>query len=307
MNPRESSRPTLLLAGGGLANGLIALKLAETHPDTRIVLFEAGDTPGGNHTWSFHANDLDDEGHRLMAPLVAYRWDAQKVQFPDYQRTLDQAYLTTHSDALAERLAATPAIEQRCNARVLQVEPNAVVLEDGERIEGSATIDGRGPGKSTGMVLGFQKFLGHEIRTAEPHGVTTPVIMDATVSQQDGYRFVYVLPLTEDRLLVEDTYYSEAGDLSREALVERIDAYIADRGWRKVERVREEHGVLPILMAGDFNQFWPRHDPVARAGLRAGGGDARVNGEDPAASGVRSGGAAPVAAATARASSWPYP
>lgn len=261
--------PTLLLAGGGLANGLIALKIAETHPGTRIVLFEAGDAPGGNHTWSFHAGDLNDEGHRLMAPLVAYRWDAQRVVFPEYSRTLNKGYLTTHSDALAERLTTTPAIEIRCNTQVAGIEPDAVVLADGERIEGSAAIDGRGPGKSDGMVLGFQKFLGHEIRTSAPHGLDTPVIMDATVSQQDGYRFVYLLPLTEDRLLVEDTYYSEAGDLSREALIERIDSYINDQGWHKAELLREEHGVLPILMAGDFNRFWPRHDPVARAGLRA--------------------------------------
>jgi len=266
MNPDE---PTLILAGGGLANGLIALKIAETHPGTRILLLEAGDRPGGNHTWSFHAGDLDDEGHRLMAPLVAYRWTCQRVRFPEYSRTLGKGYLTTHSAALAARLAATPGIEQRCNARVASLEPDAVVLDDGERIDGTAVIDGRGPGQSAGMILGFQKFLGQEIRTTEPHGLDTPVIMDATVSQQDGYRFVYVLPLTEDRVLVEDTYYSEAGELSRNALLGRIDAYITQQGWRRAELVREEQGVLPVLMAGDFNRFWPRRDAIARSGLRA--------------------------------------
>ena len=37
--------------------------------------------------------------------------------------------------------------------------------------------------------------------------------MDATVPQVDGYRFFYVLPLAPDRLLVEDTYFSDSTHL----------------------------------------------------------------------------------------------
>ena len=35
------------------------------------------------------------------------------------------------------------------------------------------------------------------------------VVMDATVPQEDGFRFVYALPLDPDRVLVEDTYFSD--------------------------------------------------------------------------------------------------
>ena len=34
--------------------------------------------------------------------------------------------------------------------------------------------------------------------------------------------------------------------------------------------MREETGVLPVVMGGDFDRFWPAADPVARAGVRAG-------------------------------------
>ena len=44
----------------------------------------------------------------------------------------------------------------------------------------------------------------------EPGTVTRPVIMDATVAQLDGFRFVYTLPLAPDRVLVEDTYFSDS-------------------------------------------------------------------------------------------------
>ena len=38
----------LILAGGGLANGLIALKLRQTRPELRILLIEQGDRLGGD-------------------------------------------------------------------------------------------------------------------------------------------------------------------------------------------------------------------------------------------------------------------
>jgi lycopene beta-cyclase len=70
--------------------------------------------------------------------------------------------------------------------------------------------------------------------------------MDATVTQLDGYRFVYVLPLASDRLLVEDTYFSNRPGLDRTVLRRRIHAYLRERGLRAAEVVREEHGVLPM-------------------------------------------------------------
>ncbi|MGI4878583.1 MAG: lycopene cyclase family protein, partial [Janthinobacterium lividum] len=42
----------LILAGGGLANGLIALRLAAQRPGLRVAIVEASAGIGGNHTWS---------------------------------------------------------------------------------------------------------------------------------------------------------------------------------------------------------------------------------------------------------------
>ena len=48
----------LIFVGGGLANTLIALKLADTQPNLKILLIEKSPDIGGNHTWSFHGTDL---------------------------------------------------------------------------------------------------------------------------------------------------------------------------------------------------------------------------------------------------------
>ena len=72
----------ILLAGGGLANGLIALRLAQTRPEVRVGIVEAGKAVGGNHTWSSFAEDLTPEQREWTAPLFAYRWDRYEVRFP---------------------------------------------------------------------------------------------------------------------------------------------------------------------------------------------------------------------------------
>ena len=48
----------LILAGGGLANALIALRLAEVRPGLRVAVVEAGARIGGNHTWSSFEDDI---------------------------------------------------------------------------------------------------------------------------------------------------------------------------------------------------------------------------------------------------------
>jgi lycopene beta-cyclase len=76
------------------------------------------------------------------------------------------------------------------------------------------------------------------------------MLMDACVRQTDGYRFFYVLPLDERRLLVEDTYFSDTPQLDAPALREGVLAYAAGKGCKIADIVREEQGVLPLPTRG---------------------------------------------------------
>ena len=97
------------------------------------------------------------------------------------------------------------------------------------------------------------------------------MVMDATVAQLDGYRFVYCLPLAATRMFIEDTYYSDTPGLDRAALGERIHDYAAARGWQVDQPAREESGVLPVAMDGDFEEYWKSGgNKTAKAGMRAG-------------------------------------
>ena len=90
------------------------------------------------------------------------------------------------------------------NTRVKELEADYVILEDGQKLQANCVLDARGFEPNENVFLGYQKFVGRTIRTKEPHGLKRPIIMDATVAQLGGYRFVYCLPFTEHEVLVED-------------------------------------------------------------------------------------------------------
>jgi lycopene beta-cyclase len=260
----------VIFAGGGLAATLAAYRLKARRADVRLLIVEAGERLGGNHTWSCHAGDLTPGQTHWMAPFVIRRWPGQMVRFPRFTRRLAAAYQSVSSEKLHQVASAALAGAVRLTTRIAGLERGAVTLDGGERLTAPCIIDGRGPAPTGTLALGFQKFIGLELRLASPHGEHLPVIMDATVSQDDGYRFVYTLPFAADRILIEDTYYADGPDLEPAALTRKIEDYAAARGWRIAEILRQETGTLPILLGGDIDAFWREAgDEVARIGLRA--------------------------------------
>jgi lycopene beta-cyclase len=262
----------LAIVGGGLAGGLIALALAKRRPEARVLLIEGEATLGGNHVWSFFEGDIAPEDLPLVAMLVAHRWEGYDVRFPQLRHRLATPYhaITSERFDVAVR-AALPAERVLSGRRAIGVGPRSVVLGDGTRIEAAGVIDARGPGDLSALTCGWQKFLGRELCLAAPHGRADPMVMDATVEQTDGYRFVYLLPFTEDRLFVEDTYYSDTPEIDRTLLGARIADYATKQGWAITGMGREEAGVLPVVLGGDFETYWRSggHN-VAKVGMRAG-------------------------------------
>jgi lycopene beta-cyclase len=262
----------LILAGGGLANGLIALRLAQTRPDLKVMVVEAAPALGGDHTWSSFAADISADAREWTTPLTAHRWGEYAIRFPGHARTLPQAYGSATSARLdAAVRAALPPERILTGVPIAAVDPEGVTLADQRRLAARGVIDGRGQRRTGALDLRWQKFLGVELELARPHGLGGPVIMDATVPQADGYRFVYTLPFAPNRVLVEDTYYADGPDLSPDLLRRHILDYAASQGWEVSATGREEHGVLPLALGGDIDAFWAEGEPgVARSGLGAG-------------------------------------
>lgn len=265
-------RCDIAILGGGLAGGLIALALARSRPELTLLLVEQDTRLGGNHVWSFFGSDVGKAGRDLIAPMVAGAWPGYDVRFPRFSRRIDTSYYSITSERFGVHLRATlPASSIITGLRVLELSEVSAKLSDGTQIEAGGVIDARGIRNLGHLTGGWQKFFGKYLKLSAPHGLDRPIIMDGSVQQLDGFRFVYSLPFGPDEIFVEDTYYSDSATLDPFVLSARIDAYAAAQGWHVDRTMGEEQGVLPVVAGGDFDAFWRSTGPgAARAGTRAG-------------------------------------
>ena len=242
----------ILLVGGGLVNGLLAWQLKRIKPWLKFLVIERGISFGGRSTWSFHEKDLTPESLNWIRPLVSASWPFYQVVFPEYERQLDSRYYSIRSRKFHEVLFQELSENVRFNTDVLAVSENQVVLKDGNILSAKVVIDGRGKLELEEGACGFQKFFGLEIELNHPHGLKAPILMDATVEQKEGYRFLYCLPWSENRLLIEDTRYSETPEGDSEQFRKEILEYSAEKNWQVREVFYEETGCLPLPLKKQF-------------------------------------------------------
>jgi lycopene beta-cyclase len=261
----------IAIAGGGLAGGLIALALAKTRPDLRVIIVEAERRLGGHHVWSFFDSDVSPEDRWLVEPLICHRWDSYDIAFPGHARTLDAVYNSIESERLDEVVRARLGDGGIVTGKVDALTETTLTLTNGQTIIARHVIDARGPGDLSTLQVGWQKFLGQSLTIPGGHGLTRPIVMDASVEQLDGYRFIYCLPFDAETVFVEDTYYSDTPELDLPLVRDRIAEYAAAKGWVSNSNAREETGVLPVVMGGDFEAYWNSTGTrTAKAGLRSG-------------------------------------
>ncbi len=263
-----------MIAGGGLAGILTAWRCLTAGNIQNVTIIEAGAQLAGDHTWSFNARDLNAEALEWVRPAVAHEWPAYHVHFPEFSRRLELPYLSTNSKSLLN--AVTPFIENGqinvlTKTKVKGLQPRKVLLDNKQVIEANAVLNCMGHKNTPNRLLGYQKFVGQVVRTAEPHGLEVPIIMDATVTQSDGYRFVYCLPYSPDEVMIEDTYYEDGAELDQASVINRINAYAETKGWAIKEVLRTESGILPITLASDLNSQLKTETPsVGYTGLAGG-------------------------------------
>lgn len=277
--PRAMEPYDVVIVGGGLAGGLLAMALQRHAPKCRYLVIEHGKTFGGNHRWSWFASDLPESGQVLLASFAQIVWEqGYDIAFPDYGRTLPTPYCSLSSaDFHTGLMTHLPADRVMLETRVAELDANGVTLGDGTRISAARVVDCRHFRPSARLAGGWQVFLGQHFKLEAPHGLTRPIIMDAKVDQVapsgngGAYRFVYVLPLSQDEVFIEDTYYADQPRLDAAMLRGRVASYANAQGWKGTV-IGEETGVLPVISGGDFaaSQAEIAIPGVAIAGARGG-------------------------------------
>lgn len=243
---QEINQYDLVIAGGGLAAYLTAAIVLKKCPNLQVAIVERNESRA-QHTWSFHAKDLSHDALDLLSPLISQKWQDYTVKFPDHERKIELVYCSIRSEDFWKNIDKLILGSVKLVGEVSEIGKTELRLTDQTVIKGRIVLDARGmnPGECFAN-SGWQKFIGFEIETEKPHGISRPTIMDATVEQTDGYRFFYVLPFSKNKLLIEDTYYSDSTYLNVPAIEKEIERYIQKLGIGSYKITAKESGVLPI-------------------------------------------------------------
>jgi lycopene beta-cyclase len=264
-------RDGIVIAGGGLAACLAALAMARLRPDVPLLVVEEGETFGGEGYRSFANAELGREGAALVGPLALARWPGFYVAFPGFSRKLRIEWAGFAAADLHRAMVETLDPKQyRLGTKVVAVREDALVLDGGETIKAEGAIDARGTASLSTLDLIHEARLERDCLFGAPHRVDRPVLVDATIDQAGGLRFMQCVPLSEDRLIVADVCISERAQPDDLAGA-RLDAYLAARGWRQRRAGPEQARVRPLPVGGDFAAFWRLGGArVAKLGLRGG-------------------------------------
>lgn len=240
----------VIFAGLGFANAILAYRLRQVRPDLKMIILEKKEKTGGDYTWSFFSSDIDVHQMEWVRPLIKHQWDMHELIFPEYERLINGVYNSIPSESLFDSLEKS-GIEILTGKKISKLSPEDVITDNGERFSADCVFDGRGPRENMKFSAGYQKFVGIDVDLAEPHGMDHPIIMDVRLDQEDGFRFMYVLPWSDTSLMLEDTHYSNTPDYDVQYYKKKMVEYAGSKGWKVKEITRIEHGALLIPMESD--------------------------------------------------------
>ena len=236
----------IIIVGAGLAGGLLAWVLKSRQPQRRVLVLEQASEIPKSKTWSFHRSDLSARDFETISPLITNEWPGYDVAFPSFRRTLSTSYCSIRPETFERKLRQLLLNDLSFNTEIVSLTTAQVVLKSGSTLNAETVIDARGHNPSSMSDSGFQKFVGLNVEFEQPHGLVRPILMDATVAQNGGFRFIYVLPWSATEALIEDTYYGDATNLDFTKCRDEICEYADARGW-KIKSVKSaETGKLPI-------------------------------------------------------------
>jgi lycopene beta-cyclase len=263
----------LLIAGGGVSASLAALAMARLRPEVPMMLVPEGEGLGGTRTLLLFDEGLSDEERDLVAPLITDTWDAVYTAFPGKSRKLKlTCYAITPERIEAAVREALKPEQIRVEDKIVAVRDTSLLLHGGETILGHGALDARLWAHQTTLELGWRRSFGRLYRFAAPHRVDRPVLADATLGNGTLCNYFAVTPFGAEKLLVERVDFGPSSvEPDPETEGKTIDDYVAARGWKGDIVEREESGVVPVALGGDFGGYWRIGGArVAKLGARGG-------------------------------------
>ncbi len=264
-SPLGESSYDYIIAGAGCA-GLSLLMHLLQQPSLRhkkILVIDQSNKTQNDRTWCFWEKEKG-----IFENIVYHQWqhlDFQSNYFSSHLNIAPYQYKMIRGIDLYERVISFakqfPNVEFQWEKIVQLATDNEGAVVETEKnsyyasyVFNSVLLEKIGPVKNKYLLL--QHFKGWMIETAMPaFNPSVATFMDFTVDQSKGTTFMYVLPVTEHKALIEFTLFTE-NLLEPEAYNIALGDYILNKlqvGSYTI--VHEEFGVIPMT-----NQQFSSHN-----------------------------------------------
>lgn len=292
----------IVIIGGGLAGLSLATRLAASRfQHLRVVVLEPRTQYVRDRTWcywadgnpTFNESNVKPHSHPFQTS-VAMRWPSWEVMcgaagtrsYEAITKTGHHCYEMIPADRFYDD--AKRLIESAAHVKIMKGVTIVNAVSKAENVELDTNIgkvhaglvfDSRPP-TTLSKTAWVQRFQGFELETDTPiFDVNRATLMDFSItadadSKAGRVHFIYVLPLSDRRALVEDTWFApvedECDDVDYQA---QIKAYLKRRfGLERYDILHHEQGALPMD---------PELKPAKSSGriikIGAGGGMARAS------------------------------
>ncbi len=237
------------ILGAGCAGLSLARKLAEINGMDLMLADPLKPGERRDHSWGFWQTQGMDDAF-AMARKHWHQWQiitpsgraVQKAELHPYAAIESKAWLTE----CRLKAVKSGADLRRTDIQSVRKTDDSFILETGDgEITVDQVYDSRTPTLPEGIML--QHFLGWEIETEHAcFDETTAVLMDFRCDQSRGIHFIYVLPYSPHRGLVESTMFSPKpeDDKFYENAINQYCDKILETGQYRV--LRRERGVIPM-------------------------------------------------------------
>lgn len=260
----------LAIIGAGCTGLSLAAALAQSAPHLKIILIDPRTTFEDDRTWCFWTS-----GNTSVEALIATRWPRWRFSAADGAAFVhgaeSQQYACVRAgDFYASRLALIrkAGFELRLGDHVDSIAPESHALRifsAKKQTLARLAVDTR-PTQQLNAKL-FQVFAGVEIESANAcFDAAQAGLMEDMASDADGFRFVYILPFSPTRALIELTRFAPRF-MNAQTLHHDLETILARRGLRDARILRREQGVLPM---GQVPEALPVDPRILRAGAAAG-------------------------------------
>lgn len=247
---------TLAILGGGCAGLSLGLRLADAGMDApSTLILEKNEKYTNDRTWCFW-----DEGNPELKECVEHSWSDFQIKNGEtgFKRNCaGHPYLMVSAERFyAHAISKISSNQERIrllnNQQILKVtklqNQTWRIVTNNDTFTADKIVDTRPHeyAKNEDSLL-WQSFLGHEVETEhELFETNNFVLMDFDTSFTDGLGFVYILPYSNKRALIEYTVFSE-----KSLLPMQLEGYIQLALSRNLKGInyktlRTEYGKLPM-------------------------------------------------------------